>query len=99
MSTTKFDARTSINHDNLVQQIIESPNKSPLMGVIRQSPLHKLIGFDSTMCLPADCMHDYFEGICPVVIMGLLKQASSMRILTYGEKSSFLIQLIFERVD
>ncbi|CAF4075472.1 unnamed protein product [Rotaria magnacalcarata] len=83
-STTKLAARTSIIHDDFVQQISANPNQSPLMGVAGQSPLHDLIGFHSTMSLLADLMHDYLQGICPLVIMSLLKEASSMHSLTYA---------------
>ncbi|CAF5100799.1 unnamed protein product, partial [Rotaria magnacalcarata] len=82
-STTKLAARTSIIHDDFVQQISANPNKSRLMGVAGQSPLHDLIDFHSTMSLPADLMHDYLEGIRPLVIMSLPKEASSMHLLTY----------------
>ena len=86
-----FDTRTIINHDDKVQQIIISPRKSGLMNVIGQSPLHNLNGFHPTTALPADVMHGFLEGTCPLVIMGLLKEASTMRLLTYGESSLRLI--------
>jgi len=31
-------------------------------------------------------MHDFLEGACPMVMLLLLKQASSLRLLTYSEK-------------
>jgi len=61
--------RTIVDHANSVQEIINNPNKSPLMGVIGQSLLH-----------------DVIEGICLMIVMSLLKQASSLRLITYGEK-------------
>ena len=82
-----FKRRTAIDHNEFVQQIRLNPNKSPLMGIIGQSPLCGLIGFHSTISLPGDLMHDFLGGICPMVIMSLLKQASSMRIITYGENT------------
>ena len=83
MSQIKPDVRTTINHDALIRQITSSINKSPIMGVVSQSPLHNLNGFHPTMALPADLMHDYLEGICPRVIISLLKEASTMRLITY----------------
>jgi hypothetical protein len=62
------------------------PFKTPVMGVIGQSPIHDLIGFNSITSLPADIMHDLFEGGCTLIMMALLKQASSTRVITYGEK-------------
>jgi hypothetical protein len=91
MSVTKFDVRTTINHDNIVEQINTSPHKSGLMGVVGQSVLQDLDGFHPTMALPADLMHDFLEGTCPLVIVGVLKEASTKRLLTYGENSLHLI--------
>jgi hypothetical protein len=82
---SEIKRRTTVDHDELVQEILLNRNKSPLMGVTGQSPLYDLIGFHSTISLPGDIMHDFLEGICPMVIMSLLKQASSMRMMTYGE--------------
>ena len=87
---SQIKIRTVFDHDDLVQEIINDPNESSLMGVIDQSPLHDLIGFHPIVSLPGDCMHDFLEGICPMVVMSLLKQASSRRLITYGEKQ-FLI--------
>ena len=84
---SEIKRRTKVDHDKLVQEILLNPNKSPLMGVTGQSPLCDLIGFHSTVSLPADIMHDFVEGVCPMVIMSLLKQASSMRLITYGENT------------
>ncbi|CAF4414605.1 unnamed protein product [Rotaria socialis] len=80
---SQIKIRTIFDHDDLVQEIINDPNESPLMGVIDQSPLHDLIGFHPIVSLPGDCMHDFLEGICPIVVMSLLKQASSRRLITY----------------
>lgn len=86
ISSTKIAARTIIDHDKIVEEILANPAQSPLMGVVGRSPLHNLINFHPTTSLPGDLMHDYIEGVCPVVIMALLKQASAMRLMTYGEK-------------
>ncbi len=56
-----------------------------MKGVIGPSPLQELVGFHATTSLPRDVMHDFIEGICPVIIISLLKQASALRILTYSE--------------
>lgn len=59
------------------------------MGVVGLSPLCKLIGFHPIISLPADVMHDFIEGVCPMIVICLLKQASSMRLITYGENLLF----------
>ncbi|CAF1422661.1 unnamed protein product [Adineta steineri] len=84
-----IQSRTIFDHDSIVQQILNDPNESPIMGVVGESPLHNLISFHSTTSLPADCMHDFLEGLCPVVIMLLLKEASSMRLIIHGENQFF----------
>ena len=92
MSVIKSDARTSITHDDLIRQINSSFGKSPLMGVVGQSPLNNLDGFHPTMSLPAYLMHDYLEGVCPRVIMSLLKEASTKRLLTYSKSKILKVQ-------
>ncbi|CAF4197154.1 unnamed protein product, partial [Adineta steineri] len=83
MTQTRPDIRTSTYHDALIDQMNSNFNKSPIMGVVRQSPIHNLDGFHLIMSLSADLTHDYLEGVCPRVMMDLLKEASSMRLLTY----------------
>ncbi len=83
---TGVSNRTMSNHDDIIQEIINDPTKSPLMGVIGQSPIYNLIGFHPTTSLPGDIMHDFLEGVCPIVLMALLKQGSSMRLITYSKK-------------
>lgn len=86
VSLCQIDSRTILDHDQLLEKISNDPNHAPSMGVVGRSPLHGLIGFHPTTSLPGDCMHDFLEGVCPIVIMCLLKQASSMRLITHGEK-------------
>lgn len=74
---SKIQARSVIDHDDL--------NRVPLKGVIGSSPLRELIGFHATTSLPRVLMHDFIEGISPVIIISLLKQASALRILTCSE--------------
>ncbi|CAF4316579.1 unnamed protein product, partial [Adineta steineri] len=83
MTQTRPDIRTSTYNDALIVQLNSNFNKSPIMEIVRQSSVHNLDGFHPIMSLPADLMHDYLEGVCPRVMMGLLKEASSMRLLTY----------------
>lgn len=82
---SQADNRTSIDHDKFVEELIRNPHDSPFMGITGKSTLDELIGFHPVMSLPGDLMHDFIEGVCPLVIMAILKQASSMRLVTYGE--------------
>lgn len=86
---SNINSRMMNDHDDLVHELLQNPGKAPLMGVVGPSLFDSLIGFHPTSSLPADCMHDFIEGVCPIVIMCLLKQASSMRLITYGEKNLF----------
>lgn len=90
----KVEARTIAYHDELVGKIIANSSRSSLMGVVGASPILGLIDFHPITSLAGDIMHDFIEGVCPIVIMRLLKQASSLRILTYGERNFFLILTI-----
>ena len=94
----KAGPRTITHDHHLVQRVNADPAKSPLMGVVGHSPMAGLIGFHPIASLPADIMHDFLEGVCPMIIMGILKQASSMRIMTYGEKTFFIRQRFCESI-
>lgn len=83
--------RTIIQHDRLVQTINTNPRQSPLQGVVGSSPIDGLIGFHPITSLPADVMHDFLEGVCPMVLMAILKQASATRLMTYGKHFSLSV--------
>lgn len=63
--------------------IVTDPNKAPLFGVIGPSHYNSFLAFINNVA-SGDVMHDLFEGICPMIVMCLLKQASSLRLLSYG---------------
>ncbi|CAF3177733.1 unnamed protein product [Rotaria sp. Silwood2] len=83
--------RTKDEHDNLVQQVINLDNDFILQGVADISPFSKLIGFHATTSLPNDIMHDFNEGLCSQVLLAMIKEASTKRILSYGEIEERLI--------
>lgn len=91
---SRIQSRSMIDHDDLVDKIMNDPNRLSLKGVIGPSPLQELIGFHATTSLPRDLMHDFIEGICPMILISLLKQASALRILTYSKN----IFVIFKRI-
>lgn len=84
-SISKPNSRTHFDHDQFVEKITRHRYESPLMGITGESLFKNLIGFHPTTSLPGDVMHDFVEGVCPLIMMALLKQASSMRLITYGE--------------
>jgi hypothetical protein len=85
ISSSNIKKRTMVDHDNLVEKITNGSNRTHLMGVSGPSLLKDLVGFHATTSLPADAMHDFLEGTCPMVLLSLLKQASALRLLTYSE--------------
>lgn len=78
--------RTSVTHDDCLRRIQVDPHHLPLLGIVGPSVLEQLEGFHPTASLPGDCMHDFLEGCCPLVLLVLLKEASASRLLTYGER-------------
>lgn len=92
ITSIKHGFRTITQHDHLLQRINVSPFQSPLKGVVGSSPMDGLIGFHPITSLPADIMHDFIEGVCPLVLMAILKQASAMRFMTYGKHTSLPAQ-------
>jgi hypothetical protein len=89
VSSSQTAWRTSLDHDYRVRQILDDPRNRLLFGIVGPSVFETLEGFHPTTSLPADCMHDFLEGCCPVIMMALLKEASAARLITYGEKLSF----------
>jgi hypothetical protein len=77
--------RTSPGHDQCLVKLAADPRGGPLFGIARPSVLMDLEGFHPTTSLPGDCMHDFLEGCCPIVVMALLKEASAAKLITYGE--------------
>ncbi|CAF1453608.1 unnamed protein product [Adineta steineri] len=89
--------RIQDQHNNLVQQVTNLNNNVTLHGVVGASPLVNLIGFHAVTSLPNDPMHDFNEGVCGQLIMAMLKEASTKRLLTYGDIENRL--LAFEYGD
>ncbi|CAF0880050.1 unnamed protein product, partial [Didymodactylos carnosus] len=85
LNTISFLPRTRLTHDNYVKKVLEANNGSVIQGVRSRSILSKLIGYHPIVSLPNDIMHDYSEGVCPIIIMAVFKEASERRLLTYGQ--------------
>lgn len=77
--------RTIREHDMCVEHLRLNPNGKPVFGITGPSVFDGLTNFHPTTAFPPDLMHDIFEGVCPLVILILLKEASTSRIITYGE--------------
>jgi hypothetical protein len=96
LSSSKTQWRTSTDHDYHVQSIQTDPQHRRSFGITGVSVLDGLQGFHPILSLPGDCMHDFLEGSCPLVVMALLKEASSSRLITYGERAAVLCVLCRE---
>ncbi|CAF2188491.1 unnamed protein product [Rotaria magnacalcarata] len=83
--------RTTDEHDNLVKELLTLNNHTVLRGVVDDSPLSKLIGFHRVTSLPNDIMHDLHEGLCRKVLLAMLREISTKRLLSYGEIEDRLI--------
>ncbi|CAF4397254.1 unnamed protein product [Rotaria socialis] len=83
--------RTTDEHDNLVKELLTLNNHTVLRGVVDDSPLSKLIGFHPVISLPNDIMHDINEGLCGKVLLAMLRETSTKRLLSYGEIEDRLI--------
>lgn len=63
LTQISYPYRMKDQHDNLIQEIINSDNNIVLHGVVDASPLENLIGFHAVTSLPNDLMHDFNEGM------------------------------------
>ncbi|CAF1502731.1 unnamed protein product [Adineta ricciae] len=99
MTQIRPDTRTSAYHDDLVKRITSNLNQTSIMGVVGKSPLYDLDGFHPTMSLPADLMHDYLEGVCPRVIISLLKEASALKLIAYFRIQERMEQFVYGHFD
>ena len=84
ISPSKIIWRTSRDHDEYLYQKHNDRNTQSVLGIVKSSVLKDLEGFHPTRSLPGDCMHDFTEGCCPMIVMALLKEASARRLITYG---------------
>ncbi|CAF4577000.1 unnamed protein product, partial [Rotaria magnacalcarata] len=44
-------------------------------------------------------MHDFFEGVCPLIIVAMLKEASSSRLITYAAIQTRTENFIYGALD
>ncbi|CAF4178390.1 unnamed protein product, partial [Rotaria sp. Silwood2] len=85
LTDISFVPRTRLEHDMIVNKVIANHDGHIIQGVKNESWLKDLIGFHATESLPPDLMHDIAEGVCPLIINALLKEAIQQRLLTYSD--------------
>ncbi|CAF1395926.1 unnamed protein product [Rotaria sordida] len=76
--------RVNVKHQYYLQLLNELPSRKSVFGVVGPSPFDELINFDPTQCFPGDIMHDFFEGVCPLIVIAMLKEASNLKLITYA---------------
>ncbi|CAF4338107.1 unnamed protein product [Adineta steineri] len=85
LTEISFLPRTVTTHDAYVRQAVNLFNIRPVAGVVGESRLSKLIAFHAIKSLPNDLMHDYAEGVCPLIVLAMLKEVSAKRLMTYNQ--------------
>ncbi|CAF1416102.1 unnamed protein product, partial [Adineta steineri] len=85
LTDISFLPRTVTTNDAYVRQAVNLFNTRPVAGVVGESPLSKLIAFHAIKSLPNDLMHDYAEGVCPLIVLAMLKEISAKRLMTYNQ--------------
>ncbi|CAF1957432.1 unnamed protein product [Rotaria magnacalcarata] len=85
LTDISFVPRTKLKHDMVLSQVIENNDDKIIQGVKCCSWFKNLVGFHPTESLPPDLMHDVAEGLCPLIITALLKEAIQQRILSYAQ--------------
>ncbi|CAF4377464.1 unnamed protein product [Rotaria socialis] len=99
LTDISFVPRTHLRHDLIVDRIVSNNDGQTLFGVSGDSWFRNLIGFHPTESLPPDLMHDTAEGVCPLIISALLKEAVQQRILTYAQIERRTSSFIFGFYD
>ncbi|CAF1349052.1 unnamed protein product [Rotaria sordida] len=84
LTDVHFIQRTYSQHEKCLQLLKNKPHIKSVFGVVGPSPLNDLHNFDPTNSFPGDAMHDFFEGVCPLIIMAMLKEASGLRLITFN---------------
>ncbi|CAF1531354.1 unnamed protein product [Adineta ricciae] len=85
LTNISFLPRRVATHNVHVQQAVSSSNTKTTAGVMGESPLSNLIGFHRIKSLPNDVMHDFAEGVCPLIVSAMLKEAPAKRLMTYSQ--------------
>ncbi|CAF3937425.1 unnamed protein product [Rotaria sp. Silwood1] len=94
-----FIQRTEAQHQRVLKSLENNPQVKSIFGVSGPSALNDLHNFNSTLSLPADCMHDFFEGVCPLIIMAMLKEASRSRLITFGAIQTRTENFVYGELD
>ncbi|CAM4786483.1 unnamed protein product [Rotaria magnacalcarata] len=99
LTDVHFVRRAANQHQRVLQSLENNPQIKSICGIVGPSPLNDLRNFNSSSSLPGDVMHDFFEGVCPLIIMAMLKEASSSRLITYAAIQTRTENFIYGALD
>ncbi len=80
-----FVLRTADVHRYHLECVKENPDTKAIYGVTGGCPFDKLDYFDVTTSLPPDVMHDFLEGVVPLVLRLVLSKAHREKVITIQE--------------
>ncbi|CAF2057357.1 unnamed protein product [Rotaria magnacalcarata] len=99
LTDVHFIQRTHLQYNKYLNSLENDLQMKSKFGVVGPSPLNGLQNFDPTSSFPGDLMHDFYEGVCPLIIMAMLKEASSSRLITYNAIQNRTENFVYGNLD
>ncbi|CAF1964375.1 unnamed protein product [Rotaria magnacalcarata] len=101
LTDVHFIQRTHLQYNKYLNSLENDLQMKSKFGVVGPSPLNGLQNFDPTSSFPGDLMHDFYEvlGVCPLIIMAMLKEASSSKLITYNAIQSRTENFVYGNLD
>lgn len=94
-----FVLRTREGHAYHLESVIDDRERVALYGVQSRCPLSDLDYFDVTKTFPPDVMHDVLEGVVPLVMKLVIREAKKQKHITIPEFNDELKHLRFGKND
>ncbi len=94
-----FVLRTADVYRYHLECVKENLDTKAIYGVTGGCPFDKLDYFDVTTSLPPDVMHDFLEGVVPLVLRLVLSKAHREKVITIQEFNEELRKLAFGQND
>ncbi|KAL2086106.1 hypothetical protein ACEWY4_017165 [Coilia grayii] len=93
-----FVLRTTEGHAYHLESVTDH-ERATLYGVQARCPLNELDYFDVTQGFPPDVMHDILEGVMPLVVKLVLREAREEKHITLHEFNDKLKHMCFGKND
>ena len=91
--------RTKTTHSHHLECVKADPKSKSVYGVNGPCPFSHLKYFETTQAFPPDVMHDFLEGIAPLVLKSLLKALHKLKTVNIQEVNVILKKFSFGRND